>query len=503
MDDWDLLRQFVQQGSQTAFAAVVSRHVNFVYSSALRQVRSPELAEEVAQTVFLELARQAPRLRRGPPLTTWLYLVTRRAALNALRGELRRQAREQAAYEISTMHPDTSVWAKLAPLLDEALGTLSPRDRTVVLLRYFESQPLRGIGAALDISEDAAQKRVTRALEQLRLFFVRAGVPVTAAGLATQLSAHAVEAAPAALAGSISVTAAQVAASAPLATLPGSHTVVMTTVQKTLLAAILVVIGAGVYEIRALASTRDRLTDLEDEAARLSTRAVAAREENAAARRQLAALKARAAEFGLPAPVGDPTIAELVARSDRLKQRFAAKPSLRIPEMALLQDPDWLNVARERPLVSDADERASLARIRGIAKGKLNQMLLRALAAYVRAHEGRMPLSAGELQPLIPDPIEPGALSSMLSRYETPAQGSITQVPDKAVLILESEQAIVDHDYDTQLRVTRSISAKDTEAYSALYQNAGAGNTIDPFKFNSVVGSVPGPLAPPPIMFLR
>lgn len=80
-------------------------------------------------------------LTTGKPLTAWLYLVTRRAALNALRAELRRQAREHAAYELSTMHPVPSVWEKLAPQLDEALETLNPRDRSALLLRYFENKP--------------------------------------------------------------------------------------------------------------------------------------------------------------------------------------------------------------------------------------------------------------------------------------------------------------------------------------------------------------------------
>jgi RNA polymerase sigma factor (sigma-70 family) len=168
MDEWELLQRYAQGGSEAAFAELVGRHVNFVYSSARRQVRSPQLAEEVTQNVFVELARQAARLERGTPLTAWLYVVTRRAALNALRGELRRQAREHAAYELSAMNPAPSVWEKLAPLLDEALEALDPRDRSALLLRYFDNKPLRDVGAALNTSEDAAQKRVSRALEQLR-----------------------------------------------------------------------------------------------------------------------------------------------------------------------------------------------------------------------------------------------------------------------------------------------------------------------------------------------
>src|SRR5580698_9830962 len=94
-NDLELLGQFASEQSQDAFTTLVNRHLGLVYCAALRQVRSPHLAEEVSQTVFTELARNAGRLRPDTILTAWLYRVTRHSAIAVVRSEARRQAREQ------------------------------------------------------------------------------------------------------------------------------------------------------------------------------------------------------------------------------------------------------------------------------------------------------------------------------------------------------------------------------------------------------------------------
>jgi RNA polymerase sigma factor (sigma-70 family) len=131
-------------------------------------VRSPELAEEVAQCVFSDLARSADKLERETILTAWLYQVTRRTAINVVRAESRRQRREQIALDVSQMNSNSSEWTEIEPLLDEAMEALDSPDRTAVLLRYFEDKSLREVGKLLGTSEDAAQKRVSRALDHLR-----------------------------------------------------------------------------------------------------------------------------------------------------------------------------------------------------------------------------------------------------------------------------------------------------------------------------------------------
>jgi hypothetical protein len=263
----------------------------------------------------------------------------------------------------------------------------------------------------------------------------------------------------------------------------------MTTFQKVVLVGVVVALGMGVYEVRALGGSRERLATLEREAAKLSVHEHAARAERDAARDRLTAFQAETARSATASAPGrgDPVIAELVSRASRLKSSFESDPRLKIPEMALLQEADWLDVARLRPLDSEADLRASLAHIRGMAKSRFTRSLTQALSAYVRAHEGRMPSTAQDLRSHITEPVDPVALGAMLARYEMPAQGLVTNVPDKAVLILESQAAMIDRDYDNRVRVTRSVSTRDT----------------DPFKFNTVTNSDPGPLAPGPVTYLR
>src|SRR5882724_6794859 len=184
-NDLDLLGEFTRHQSQDAFTALVQRHLNLVYCAALRRVRSPQLAEEVAQSVFTDLARSAARLKSDTILTAWLYQVTRRTAIDVVRREASRQLREQIATE---MNATTADWTHIEPLLDEAMHALDDTDRAAVLLRYFENKSLREVGATLGTSEDAAQKRVTRAVERLREFFTKRGVAVGTSGLAIVIS---------------------------------------------------------------------------------------------------------------------------------------------------------------------------------------------------------------------------------------------------------------------------------------------------------------------------
>src|SRR5476651_1672004 len=201
--DLDLLGQFAREKSQDAFTALVNRHVNLVYSAALRQVRSPQLAEEIAQSVFADLARSGTGIlpvNEASSLAPWLYAVTRRTAIDVIRKESRRQLREQIAIEMNDMNATANEWTQIEPLLDDAMAALDETDRAAILLRYFENKNLREVGASLKISDDAAQKRVSRAVEKLGEFFSKRGVSVGAGGLAIVISANAVQSAPVGLA---------------------------------------------------------------------------------------------------------------------------------------------------------------------------------------------------------------------------------------------------------------------------------------------------------------
>jgi RNA polymerase sigma factor (sigma-70 family) len=210
VSDRQLLREYGRQGSEEAFAVLVERHVNLVYSVALRQVGIAAHAEEITQAVFVILARKAARLHPEIVLEGWLHETTRLTALSFRRGERRRQLREQEAYYMQSTLQDgagASAWKQLAPLLDEALARLGQKDRDAVMLRFFKDRSVRDIAAALRVSEAAAQRRVLRAVEKLRRFFARRGVVFTAAVLTTSISANSIQAAPAALAGSVAALA--------------------------------------------------------------------------------------------------------------------------------------------------------------------------------------------------------------------------------------------------------------------------------------------------------
>ncbi len=219
--DMELLRDYDRQGSEAAFAVIVQRHVSLVYSAALRHVGIAAHAEEITQAVFVILARKAARLRPDTILESWLYETTRLTALSFLRGERRRQFREQEAYMQSTLQEsaDASTWNQLAPLLDEAMAWLGKKDRDAVVLRFFKDKNLREVAAALKVNETAAQRRVHRAVEKLRVFFTKRGIVLPAAVLAAAISVNSVQAAPVALAKTVTAVAIAKGATASGSTL--------------------------------------------------------------------------------------------------------------------------------------------------------------------------------------------------------------------------------------------------------------------------------------------
>jgi RNA polymerase sigma factor (sigma-70 family) len=204
-DDNQLLERFATGGDEDAFRELIERHLDLVYSAALRRVNGDApLAEDVAQTVFTDLARKARSLPRDVLLTGWLYEAVRFAATSAIRGERRRQTREQEAMTMQHLASEsTPGWEQLSPVLDNAMGELSASDRNAILLRYFKNQDFQAVGLALGVSDAAAQKRVSRAVERLREFFTKSGVTVGTSGLVVVIGANAVQAAPAGLAATL------------------------------------------------------------------------------------------------------------------------------------------------------------------------------------------------------------------------------------------------------------------------------------------------------------
>ncbi|HEU5396880.1 MAG TPA: sigma-70 family RNA polymerase sigma factor, partial [Verrucomicrobiae bacterium] len=212
MDDDQLLSEFVARQSETAFAELVARHIDLVYSTACRIVRDASLAKDVSQAVFLQLARKARTIRSGHALPGWLYRVTRCQAANAVRNDRTRREREREAMTMNSQTGDVvTTWNSILPHLDNAMNTLSAADQNALVLHFFEGRSWRDVGAALALSEDTAQKRASRALDKLRAYFQRRGIVASAALLGSAIAANAVHAAPAGLAAT-AASAAQAAA---------------------------------------------------------------------------------------------------------------------------------------------------------------------------------------------------------------------------------------------------------------------------------------------------
>ena len=262
-DDMRLVREYASRQSESAFATLVSRHTNLVYSAALRQTRDPQLAEEVTQVVFIILARKAASLGAKTILTGWLYRTAGYVSGSALKRELRRQQREQEAYMQSELDARAgSTWKQLSPLLDEAMLRLGQTDRDALVLRFFEGRSLNEVGHALGASEDAAKKRVNRALEKLRNFFAKRGVSSTTAIIAETISAHSVQAAPVALAKAATAAAITKGAAASTSTLTlikGALKIMAWTKAKTVIvvgASVLLAAGTTTVTIKEIAAHR-------------------------------------------------------------------------------------------------------------------------------------------------------------------------------------------------------------------------------------------------------
>lgn len=206
-DDSTLLRRFAADRAEEAFAEVVRRNLNLVYSAALRKTGDAHLAEDVSQKVFALLARKAGALARHPALVGWLYTTTHFTAAKLARTERRRRTREQEAQvmqDLISAPAPAADWERLRPVLDDVMQKLNQSDREAVLLRFFENRPYAEVGARQGLSENAARMRVDRALEKLRALLARQGVTSTTAALALLLADHAVIAAPAGLATAVS-----------------------------------------------------------------------------------------------------------------------------------------------------------------------------------------------------------------------------------------------------------------------------------------------------------
>lgn len=297
IDDRQLLRQYITNDSQAAFGELVARHVNLVYSAALRRVGGDaHLAQDVSQLVFTDLARKAPSLPDDVVLPGWLHRATRYAAAQLMRTNDRRRRREEEAIAMNALDSQTSPdWEALRPMLDEALDQLNQTDRDALVLRFFGQCSLADVGRALGSNEDAARKRVHRALDKLRARLCHRGFTTTAAALSVAISANAVQLAPAGLAATLTSASLAGAGATTGITLTALKIMSMTKMQLAL--ASIIVAGATtalIVQHQSATTLKEENDTLRQEVARL--RSDFGTFSNHVTRAS-AALK-----FGLPAP---------------------------------------------------------------------------------------------------------------------------------------------------------------------------------------------------------
>jgi RNA polymerase sigma factor (sigma-70 family) len=487
--DADLLREYADNGVEAAFAEIVARHTNLVYSAALRQVNSPDIAAEVAQRVFIGLAQGARslsrRFARDASLAGWLCRSARNISLNHRRDEFRRRSREGLAMENLNATSDSAPeWEKMRPVLDDAMSDLDESDYDAIVMRFFRNQDFRTVGVALGVSDDTAQKRVSRALEKLRGHLSQRGVTTTAAALSIVLSAKAVQVAPAGLAAGISSAAmlAQGAANTSTA-IAVTKGILMTTFQKALVAAALAgAVGTGIFEARrasalqertaALTAEYDSLTrQMQEEREEASRKLAAAQRKNAPAPGQLSELmKLRAKVDRLQdqlanakAAQQDPSALEISAWMDRvkkLKEKLARAPERAIPEFQLLTDQDWLDAVRDvKQLETDADYDKALDQLKNAAKREFSTSVQSAIQAYAQANNGALPGDFSQLQPYFataPD-------DSILQGYQFTQPGTVAS----------KTPSLIDQNgnyYSSQLTIGMDSISSSTTSEDALHQ---------------------------------
>jgi RNA polymerase sigma factor (sigma-70 family) len=202
MTDADLLHKYLSTGSEPAFAELVGRYINLVYSAARRQVRDAHLAEDVTQAVFIILARKAAAIRNPAMLGPWLVKTARQTSMNALRLERCRRRHEQEAASMKTAQEQTAAEsaARIEGVLDDFLSRLGQRDHGAIVLRYLQDKSVADVALALQISPPAAQKRITRALSRFKNLLARHGIVTAADAVEKGLSSQALHAAPPGLA---------------------------------------------------------------------------------------------------------------------------------------------------------------------------------------------------------------------------------------------------------------------------------------------------------------
>jgi RNA polymerase sigma factor (sigma-70 family) len=482
-DSQKLLAEYATSGSEAAFRDLLTRYLNFVYSTAVRLVDGDtHLAEDITQSVFIDLARAAPSLPKGVMVGGWLHRHTCYVGSKTLRGERRRQLRERQAVEMNSLRNDHSEsnLAQVAPVLDEAIDALRPEDRTAILLRFFEQLELRAVGDALGTSEDAARKRVTRALDRLHWLLTRRGIALSTAALGTALAAEAVTAAPASLAATTIAATLSGTTTTTTTVVTATKAIAMTTLQKATIAATLAIVaGGGIHQAYKASQLRDQVQMLQQQQTSLTEQIQGFERERDDATHRLASLthekspdtellNLRAEVAALRQTARERATTESITgvwatRMVLLKQRLDRMPDKRIPEMAFLTDKDWAAATRDADLSTDDGVRQAMSALRSAAKSNFLKAMLDAIKKYAAAaNGGNLPGDPAQLAQAINAnaALLPSELTQLKPYFDVPIEDATLQryqflhlgkMHDNLSDILVKEIAPpVDTEYDTR-----------------------------------------------------
>jgi RNA polymerase sigma factor (sigma-70 family) len=434
-DNRNLLAEYAA-GSEPAFRELVDRYLPLVYSTAFRLVSGDaHLAQDISQTVFLDLAREAKSLSTHPQLAGWLHRHTCYVASKTLRSQRRRENRERQAAQMSALEHEPN-FSDAAQILDAAINQLNAADRTAILLRFFEGLDFRAIGNAIGANEAAAQKRVSRALEKLHHLLTKRGVTLTAGALAVALTSHAVAAAPVGMAANISCA---VLISAPQAASTLSLFQLMAALKSKVALAAVCLTAAVVAPLLVRFQTNQNLANLQTSVAEGSAELAAITAEN-----DVLAARLKAAE-------------DSAARHREETEQLAA-------EAARLR-PDSAEAKRLREQIHELGRRregGDLTPWQNDDKWRQKQMRtqawLKAFLDYAAAHDGQLPASFDQADPFFPKPGEKIAFWSNATidrgatppaeQYEILYTGSLpalTNVDPNLEIVLFRERKLTPH----------------------------------------------------------
>jgi RNA polymerase sigma-70 factor (ECF subfamily) len=172
-----------QQGERAAFAQLVRRHQSPLYNFALRQVRIPQVAEDVVQESFVRVVQNAADFKHEARFTTWVYTITRNLCIDYLRkralrkhpslDESRGEEGDGPTLGEQTADPRASVereatGTELKERIARAVDALPDEQREVFLMRELSNLPFKEIAEITGVPENTVKSRMRYALERLQ-----------------------------------------------------------------------------------------------------------------------------------------------------------------------------------------------------------------------------------------------------------------------------------------------------------------------------------------------